>query len=127
MALVLRSMWQWTFSGTVGQISRAAWTACLSTAETIDREAGQLPVMRAVEQWSRCGQRRLVRVEFLEVDAQMLDGLVGQRHDSALASFPGEHHLARFAQRQVGQRQVGDFTDSRRGVVEQDEQHPVAA
>ena len=66
-------------------------------------------------------------MELGEVDAQVLDGLGGERHDAGLVALAGESDVPGFGQAQVLQGQVGDLADAGGGVVEQDEQHPVAA
>ena len=79
MALVLRSMWQWMFSGTEGQMLRAVVAALLSTAATVSADSSSVAVVQAVEHRPVAGRWVGVRVELGEVDAQVLDRLVGQR------------------------------------------------
>ena len=83
--------------------------------------------MHAVEH--RPGRRKLCRawVELGEVGAQMLDCLAGEGDDAGLVPLAGEDDVSGLAQAEVLQRQAGDLADACGGVVEQDQQHPVAA
>ena len=83
--------------------------------------------MQAVEH--RPGRRKLRRagVELGEVGVQVLDCLVGEGDDAGLVPLAGKDDVSRLVQPEVLQRQVGDFTDAGRGVIKQDQQHPVPA
>ena len=66
-------------------------------------------------------------MELGEIDAQMVGGLLGERHKAGLVSFAGESDVGGIGQGKVPQREAGDFTHPCCGVIEQDEQHPVSA
>ena len=66
-------------------------------------------------------------MELGEIDAQVSDRLAGQRHHAGLVPLASEGHVPGLGHAQVLQGQSGDLRHARRGVVEQDEQHPVAA
>jgi hypothetical protein len=66
-------------------------------------------------------------VELVEVDVQVGDGLVGERHDAGLIAPAGEQDAPRLGQANIARCQASDLADVGRGVVEQDQQHPVAA
>jgi hypothetical protein len=66
-------------------------------------------------------------VELVEVDVQMLDRSLGQWNGAGLVPLAGEPHVPGRVQAQVLQAQGGELTGPGRGVVEQDQQYPVAA
>ena len=95
-----------------------------------DGVAGQgcgLAAVQAVEHRPGRGQLDVVGVELGEVDLQVREGLVGERHGPGLVPLAGQDDMAGRGQDQVVQGQVGEFADAGGGVVEQDEQHPVPA
>ncbi|VBA62484.1 hypothetical protein LAUMK41_05875 [Mycobacterium attenuatum] len=83
--------------------------------------------MQTVEQWPSRGQFGDVRVELVEVDVQMADGLVGKGHDAGLVALAGKQDVAGLGQAEIARGQAGDLAHASRGVVEQNEQHPVPA
>ena len=95
-----------------------------------DRVGGQFgrsPAVQTVEQRPGRGEFGDVRVELVEVDVQVVDGLVGERHDAGLVALAGEQDVPGLGQAEVLQGQAGDLAHAGRGVVEQDQQHPVTA
>ncbi len=115
-------------SGIEGHCARAVRGGLLEHGgDRVGRQFGGLSVVRAVEQRPCRGEFRGVRVELGEVDAQMVDGLLGERHDAGLVPFAGEGDVAGIGQGEVSQREAGDLTHACGGVIEQDEQHPVSA
>jgi hypothetical protein len=60
-------------------------------------------------------------VELCEVDVQMLDRFVGERHDAGLVTLPGEGDMPGLGEGDVPQGETGDLADAGGGVVEEDE------
>ena len=65
-------------------------------------------------------------MELVEVDVQVLNGFRGERYDAGLVALAGEQDVPGFGQVQIAQGQAGDLAHASRGVVEQDQQHPVS-
>ena len=57
-------------------------------------------------------------MELFEIDAQVLDRLVGQRDDPGLVTLPGERDVAWFGQRHIGQAQAGDLKGREAGAID---------
>ncbi len=88
---------------------------------------GWLPAVQTVEQRPGRGECGDVGVELVEIDVQVLDGLVGEGHDAGLVALAGEQDVRGFGQAEVLQGQAGDLAHASRGVIQQDQQHPVSA
>ena len=73
------------------------------------------------------GVFRGVGMELGEVDAQMIDCLLGERHDAGLVSFAGEDDVPGLGQAEILQGQANDLAHARSGVIQRDEQHPIPA
>src|SRR5699024_7623434 len=91
----------------------------LLTEVLVDRGAGYtIPV------W--CRQLLEVGVKFFQVGLEMLDGLGCQRDHPCSVAFAGQRYTSGLSEHEVLERETGEFADSGGGVVEQDQQHPIA-
>src|SRR5699024_6455050 len=61
-----------------------------------------------------------------QVDLEMLDGLGCQRDHPCSVAFAGQRYTSGLSEHEVLERETGEFADSGGGVVEQDQQHPIA-
>ena len=98
-----------------------------NAGDGVGRQLGGLAVAPAVEQRPGGWLPRVSGVELIEVDAQVRDGLAGQGDDAGLVPLTREGDVAGLGQVQVTESERGELRYPGRGLVEHDEQHPVAA